>query len=290
MNRRKGVPCGCDADPCGCSPKNHCVKAINNASPDPNGDFTIAAGDNVTITEVQNGIEITAAGGSAEDAVKSVNNLLPDAQGNVNVNVGVLTVNNQTPDAQGNIDIKTINNTSLLGSGDIAVQTPLTAGTDYQVPLVSGTNIKTINNTSLLGSGDITITTNDAVKSIEVQSEGTVLPDANGKITILVGTNMDIITYPSVHQIALISTATALTKKSHTLTAANWNNNQLTVIETEITATNDVFVSPDPSDWSDYNAAGIRAVSQGTGTLTFECDTTPATDIGVNLVIGRLNV
>ena len=37
MNRRKGVPCGCDADPCGCSPKNHCVKAINNVSPDPNG-------------------------------------------------------------------------------------------------------------------------------------------------------------------------------------------------------------------------------------------------------------
>lgn len=31
------------------------------------------------------------------------------------------------------------------------------AGTDYQAPLVSGTNIKTINNTSLLGSGNIDI-------------------------------------------------------------------------------------------------------------------------------------
>ena len=58
MNRRKGVPCGCDADPCGCSPKNHCVKAINNASPDPNGDFTITKGDNIEITEISNGIEI----------------------------------------------------------------------------------------------------------------------------------------------------------------------------------------------------------------------------------------
>lgn len=58
MNRRKGVPCGCDAEPCGCSPKNHCVKAINNVSPDPNGDFTIAEGDNIEITEISNGIEI----------------------------------------------------------------------------------------------------------------------------------------------------------------------------------------------------------------------------------------
>lgn len=43
--------------------------------------------------------------------------------------------------------IKTVNSTTLLGSGDVAVQ----------ATLVSGTNIKTINSTSLLGSGDIAI-------------------------------------------------------------------------------------------------------------------------------------
>ncbi len=47
----------------------------------------------------------------------------------------------------------------MLGSGDIQLQTPLAAGTDYQVPLVSGTNIKTINETSLLGLGDIQLQT-----------------------------------------------------------------------------------------------------------------------------------
>jgi len=46
-----------------------------------------------------------------------------------------------------NTNIKTINSTSVLGSGDIAVQ----------ATLVSGTNIKTINSTSILGSGDIVI-------------------------------------------------------------------------------------------------------------------------------------
>jgi hypothetical protein len=44
-------------------------------------------------------------------------------------------------------NIKTVNNTSLLGSGNVAVQETL----------VSGTNIKTINNNSLLGSGNIVI-------------------------------------------------------------------------------------------------------------------------------------
>lgn len=43
--------------------------------------------------------------------------------------------------------IKTVNSTSLLGSGDVAVQ----------ATLVSGTNIKTINGSSVLGSGDLSI-------------------------------------------------------------------------------------------------------------------------------------
>lgn len=46
-------------------------------------------------------------------------------------------------------NIKTINSTSVLGSGDIAVQ----------ATLVSGTNIKTINGSSVLGSGDLSVGT-----------------------------------------------------------------------------------------------------------------------------------
>ena len=47
--------------------------------------------------------------------------------------------------------IKTVNSTSLLGSGDVAVQPTL----------VSGTNIKTIEGQNLLGSGDINLTATD---------------------------------------------------------------------------------------------------------------------------------
>jgi len=74
--------------------------------------------------------------------------------------------------------IKTVNSTSLLGSGDVAVQATLVSGTNIktvnstsllgsgdvavQATLVSGTNIKTINSTSLLGSGNIAIATTDS--------------------------------------------------------------------------------------------------------------------------------
>ena len=70
-------------------------------------------------------------------------------------------------------NIKTVNSTSLLGSGNVAVQPTLVSGTNIktvnstsllgsgnvavQETLVSGTNIKTINNESILGSGNITI-------------------------------------------------------------------------------------------------------------------------------------
>lgn len=70
-------------------------------------------------------------------------------------------------------NIKTINSTSLLGSWDIAVQTPLESGTSIktvnstsllwsgniavQPTLVSWTNIKTINSNSILWSGNLDI-------------------------------------------------------------------------------------------------------------------------------------
>lgn len=76
-------------------------------------------------------------------------------------------------------NIKTINTTSLLGSGDVSVQATLVSGTNIktinstsllgsgdvavQPTLVSGTNIKTINSTSLLGSGNIIISNSSAI-------------------------------------------------------------------------------------------------------------------------------
>ena len=70
-------------------------------------------------------------------------------------------------------NIKTVNSTTLLGSGDVAVQPTLVSGTSIktvnsnsllgagdvavQETLVSGTNIKTLNSVSLLGAGNIVL-------------------------------------------------------------------------------------------------------------------------------------
>ena len=86
------------------------------------------------------------------------------------------TFNGKQPTLVSGTNIKTVNSTSLLGSGDISVQSTLVSGTSIktvnsasllgsgdiavQPTLVSGTNIKTINGNTLLGSGDITINGN----------------------------------------------------------------------------------------------------------------------------------
>jgi uncharacterized delta-60 repeat protein len=86
-------------------------------------------------------------------------------------------------------DIKTINNESILGAGNITVQTELFSGTNIktinnesilgagnitvQTELVSGTNIKTVNGTTLLGSGDLEIG-----GSVEISETAPSDPDA----------------------------------------------------------------------------------------------------------------
>jgi hypothetical protein len=81
------------------------------------------------------------------DAVNSGANQSNIAQ--ISVNTGNITTLSQTKQDTlvSGTNIKTVNNTSLLGAGNIAVQPTL----------VSGTNIKTINNNSILGSGNLDI-------------------------------------------------------------------------------------------------------------------------------------
>ena len=87
-----------------------------------------------------------------QDTITSTNKLSADllSEGTTNKLVSASeksTWNGKQNALVSGTNIKTVNNTSLLGSGNVAVQPTL----------VSGTNIKTINNTSLLGSGNIEI-------------------------------------------------------------------------------------------------------------------------------------
>jgi len=114
-------------------------------------------------------------------------------------------------------NIKTINSTSILGSGDITIsggstdwgdiggtlsnQTDLQNALDAkQATLVSGTNIKTVNSTSLLGSGDISISaawgsiTGTLSSQTDLQSALDAKVDENAAIT---GATKTKITYDS---------------------------------------------------------------------------------------------
>lgn len=101
----------------------------------------------------------TAAAGSATTYARGDHRHPTDTsrQATLVSGTNIKTVNNTTLLGSGNVDvqptlvsgtnIKTVNNNSLLGSGNIAVQQTL----------VSGTNIKTINSNSLLGSGNLAV-------------------------------------------------------------------------------------------------------------------------------------
>lgn len=71
-------------------------------------------------------------------------------------NVGTVTsVNNTQPDVSGNVKL-TIPDTSNLANKDLS-NLSSTGNAKFQAPLVSGTNIKTINNNSILGNGNLTL-------------------------------------------------------------------------------------------------------------------------------------
>ena len=70
-----------------------------------------------------------------------------------------------------------------------------------------------------------------------------------------------------------------------TLTSAWWSSSTQTVSATGVTASNTVIVSPAPANISDYADNGVYCYSQGSGTLTFKCSSTPSSNITVNVVI-----
>ena len=71
------------------------------------------------------------------------------------------------------------------------------------------------------------------------------------------------------------------------LASSGWVDNYQTVNANGVTVDNIVIVSPDPTSTSyqEYTDCGIYCVSQTAGKLTFRCDTTPNTNIAVNIVV-----
>lgn len=77
-----------------------------------------------------------------------------------------------------------------------------------------------------------------------------------------------------------------------TLAADGWSTSEGVISQTitanGVTATNTVIVSPAPSSINDYADAGIVCTTQAANSLTFTCETQPASAVTVNIVIFKV--
>jgi hypothetical protein len=125
------------------------IKTINGSSVLGSGNLTISGG----ITSVNTFSPLASTGGSTPTL--SISESSASGDGYLN-STDWSTFNGKQESLVSGTNIKTINSTSVLGSGNIAVQPTL----------VSGTNIKTINGNSVLGSGDLTISGGSGLQGI----------------------------------------------------------------------------------------------------------------------------
>ena len=69
------------------------------------------------------------------------------------------------------------------------------------------------------------------------------------------------------------------------LTTTGWSSKKKTVSVTGVTASNTVIVSPAPSSFVHWGDCGIRCIAQGSGTLQFQYETAPTSNLTANVVI-----
>lgn len=70
-----------------------------------------------------------------------------------------------------------------------------------------------------------------------------------------------------------------------TLSTSGWSSKSQTVTVSGVTASNTVIISPDAANQSEYIDCTVICTSQGSNTLTFTCETVPATALKVNIAI-----
>ena len=76
-----------------------------------------------------------------------------------------------------------------------------------------------------------------------------------------------------------------ITWSTITIATSAWSDKTATVSISGVTADNAVDVAPVEPTFDAYINAGIRATSQGSGTLTFTCKTVPTVAISVNVKV-----
>ena len=72
---------------------------------------------------------------------------------------------------------------------------------------------------------------------------------------------------------------------SVTIAVADWSSQTCTKSVSGVTSSNNIVVAPAPASFLTYGSSQIRATAQGSGTVTFACETVPAEAVTVNVMI-----
>ena len=152
--------------------------------------------------------------------------------------------------------------------------TPGAAASTY-VPLT-----RTVNSKAL--SSDITLNASDvgaATASQGAKADTAVQPGDLATVATT-GDYDDLLNKPTIPDLA-----DAITSTQVTIATTDWSSNTCTKSVTGVTATSDVFVSPEPvlANIKAYTEANVFCSAISAGTVTFTCETTPSVSLTVNI-------
>ena len=123
-----------------------------------------------------------------------------------------------------------------------------------------------------------------------VQSVNEVQPDVNGDVTLTASDvptsgGSNVATDMTNMNTAIGNKANPSTAVSVTIAVSDWSSNTCTKSVTGVTASNNIVVSPDPASFLTYGESQIRATAQGSGTVTFACESVPGSSVTVKVLI-----
>ena len=225
------------------------IKTINTNSLLGSGDITIPTGEtNVIETIKVNGTAQTVTNKTVDLAIP-----MPDSG---------MSTTSENP-VQNKVVTQTILDNELVTS--TALNELNARVDDKQDELVSGINLKTINNNSLLGSGNLTISTGETNVIETVKVNGTALtPDSNKAVDVTVPTALSALSTDTTHQ--LVTSTEKSNWNSHTgntevhvtsTDKSNWN-----------THTADTSVHVTSTDKTNWDGKVSKTGDTMTGSLT----------------------